>query len=92
MPLAQRIETAVPYNDPLAQAFASRNEAAFDRHDSGWCIVIVCLLVVAALMLGAYAVAHVPGAQWCVIGLGALIFADVFAEWCDEARNAEAIR
>lgn len=40
--LAQRITTRAPYDDPLAQAFASRNEAAFDRSSCiGWLFVLI---------------------------------------------------
>lgn len=91
--LAHRIQTTAPLDD-IAQAFAEHNRRAVeaDRPDSGWCIVIVCLMVVAALMLGAYAVAQIPGAQWCVAGLGVLIFADVASEWCEDARRAGVVR
>lgn len=92
MPLAHRIQSTAPLDDAFAQAFATRNERECDRPDSGLCILIVCLLVVAVLMIGAYAVAQVPGAQWVVGGLAVLGVADVWAKWCEEAKEAQVVR
>lgn len=84
--LAHRITTAVPFDDPLAQAFASRNEHHVAA-ESPTNTLIAALAVVAVMMLGGYAVAGVTCVKVVASMLGVLIAADVFSEWCDDARK-----
>ena len=84
--LAQRIETAVPFDDPLAQAFASRNEAACDRSTPiGWLFIV-------GLFVFLMAAAGVKGLVIFALIVAALGVFWLFAGAAEDARKAGAIR
>lgn len=85
--LAHRIKTAVPFDDPLAQAFASRNESAFDRSTPIAWLFIVALFMFLMIAAGVKSALFIVGFIVAVV-----IVARLFAGAAREAREAGAIR